>query len=122
MFRCPGAEPVGQASLDGWELEFRRVLTIVRKPGGVVEGGLWLITDDNELALDRYEGYPGWYKKALVMLDGGNVTAMTYILDKGHVGEPTKTYLDTCVQGCFDFGIDPATMFKALDRCMGKAV
>ncbi len=56
VFRCPGAEPVGQASLDGWELEFRRVLTIVRKPGGVVEGGLWLITDDNELALDRYEG------------------------------------------------------------------
>src|SRR5690625_4272884 len=84
--RCPGSRPIGRAQLQGWELEFRRVLTIVQKTGAVVEGGLWEITQADEVALDRYEGFPGWYDKRLVTVQtpGGNeVQAMTYILEKG---------------------------------------
>ena len=79
---CPDAVPLVARDLPGWELQFRRVLTIVRNPKGVVRGGLWLISDFDEKMLDRYEGYPGWYEKHFITFPDG-LTAMTYILTKG---------------------------------------
>lgn len=112
--RCPGAEPVGRAVLHGWRLEFRRVLTIVPDENATVEGGLWRITAEDEEALDRYEGFPGWYDKHLIRLDDSDELVMTYVLDKGQPALPSDQYLRTCVKGCIDFGIDPAVMFQAL--------
>lgn len=112
--RCPAAEPVSRAVLHGWRLEFRRVLTIVKNLSGTVEGGLWRITDEDEKALDRYEGFPGWYDKHLIRLGDRDELVMTYVLDKGRPAMPSDQYLDTCIQGCMDFDIDPAVMFRAL--------
>lgn len=125
-FRCPGAQPVGRARLWDWELEFRRVLTIVRKPGACVEGALWWITPEDEEALDRYEGYPEWYDKRYVEVTGvdgevpGRTTAMTYVLEYGVPEPPSERYLRTCIEGCRDFGIDPAVMLNALARSTGR--
>lgn len=119
--RCPDAVPIGPADLRGYELEFRRVLTIVKRPGGIVKGGLWKITDRDERALDRYEGYPGWYEKYLIRFSD-DVVAMTYVLNKGFEDKPARIYLETCLKGCRDFGIDPSELFKAYCRSMKAAV
>lgn len=118
--RCSDAVPLGARDLPGWELQFRRVLTIVRNPKGVVRGGLWLISDFDEKMLDRYEGYPGWYEKHFITFPDG-LTAMTYILTKGQEAEPSKGYLDVCLQGCMDFKIDPQGLFRAYLKSARKA-
>ena len=62
--RCPGAEPIGAALLPNSELVFRRgFLTIEPKQGSSVPVGIWRISDENEKALDRYEGFPKFYRK-----------------------------------------------------------
>ena len=118
--RCPNAVPMGRADLNCYTLEFRRVLTIVKRPGGIVRGGIWLISETDERALDRYEGYPGWYEKQQVRLSCGFV-AMTYVLNKGFEQKPSMGYLETCLQGCLDFGIDPEELFKAYCRSLRAA-
>ena len=112
--------PLGRTRLPGWELQFRGVLTIVKNPEGVVRGGLWLISDFDERMLDRYEGYPGWYEKHFITFPDG-LTAMTYILTKGKEAEPSKGYLDVCLQGCMDFKIDPQGLFRAYLKSARKA-
>jgi len=111
---------MGRADLNGYTLEFRRVLTIVKRPGGIVRGGIWLISETDERALDRYEGYPGWYEKHFITFPDG-LTAMTYILTKGKEAEPSKGYLDVCLQGCMDFKIDPQGLFRAYLKSARKA-
>lgn len=117
--RCLDAVNVGPAILKGYELEFRGVLTIIKRPGGIVKGGLWKISQWDELALDRYEGFPGWYEKYLIPF-GDDLMAMTYVLNRGMIAEPSPIYLETCLQGCLDFGIDPSGLFKAYCRSQRK--
>ena len=62
--RCPMAQLVCRAVLEGYELAFRcGVLTILPKAGGRIDGILWKVNDRDERALDRYEGYPHLYTK-----------------------------------------------------------
>ena len=77
--RCPAAQVVGPAVLDGYELLFRGnrrgtgVATIEPLPGSQVHGLLWKLTPECERSLDVYEGYPRLYEKENItpaVLDG----------------------------------------------------
>ena len=109
--RCPAAEVVGTAVLDGYELLFRGnrsgygVATIEPQPGKQVHGLLWKLTPECEQSLDFYEGYPRLYGKedvAVCTADGKELTVMAYIM----TGEmwrdpaiPSQTYYDGILDG-----------------------
>ena len=71
--RCPGAKLIGTGRLHGFQLEFNRHATIVESenPDSLVPVAVWKITPDDELRLDRYEGYPTYYRKISCGFDVG---------------------------------------------------
>jgi hypothetical protein len=105
--RCPTAKMVGTATLENYQLLFRgghanAVATIQPKQGGSVPVMLWDITLADEIALDRYEGWPFLYRKekVRVTLNGKHVTAMVYIMNEGRpLGTPSCYYYNVILQG-----------------------
>ena len=89
-FRCPTAKVVGASEVEGYELLFRggrrgAVATIELLEGSSVPVLLWKIRPQDELFLDRYEGYPNFYRKEMLEaeLNGKPVNAMVYIMNDG---------------------------------------
>ena len=67
-FRCPTAKVVGSAVLEDYKMVFRGarrsgVATIEKCKGFKVPVLIWKITPLDEIRLDRYEGYPYFYRK-----------------------------------------------------------
>lgn len=128
-FRCPGAKIAGMATLDDYRLLFRgsrtgAYLTVEPCKGSQVPVGVWEITEADERALDRYEGYPSfYYKKTLRVtlrseafdLDDLQVDALIYIMHEDRpLGVPSRTYLSTCGKGYLDWGFDLDILETAL--------
>lgn len=66
--RCPHARVIGTAVIKDYELLFKgsltgAYLTIEPKKGGEVPVAAWEVTESDEAALDRYEGFPTFYYK-----------------------------------------------------------
>ena len=73
-FRCPNARIIGTAVIPNYELLFKgsktgSYLTIEPKKGSSVPVAVWETTAEDELALDRYEGYPTFYYKKEIEID-----------------------------------------------------
>ncbi len=115
--RCPTAKPVGKAMLKGWQLTFRGVATLEPKEGAETPVGIWEILPQDEIALDRYEGFPRLYRKEIaeVELKGKTVKAMVYLMNDGLPCLPSKWYLDSIAQGYEDVGLDTVHITKALE-------
>ena len=93
-FRCPTARVVGTAEIDGYELLFKgsksgSYLTIEPREGATVPVAVWEVQEQDELNLDRYEGFPTFYYKKEMrlsmqsLIDGtelGEVDAIVYIM------------------------------------------
>ena len=126
-YRCPDAIPIGKCVLNNWELVFRRgVLTIEQMPGAATPIGIWAISEQDEKNLDRYEGYPRFYYKTdypmlFTFSKNGKVqgketvkSVMAYIMTDGFpIQAPSKAYLETCLQGYKDFGMQTAPLMNA---------
>ena len=100
--RCPNASYLGNTILEDWRLIFKSVATIEKDLGKYVPVGVFQITDACEIALDIYEDYPKLYdKKELdVIIDGTQVTAMTYVMvAKYGIAPPSKKYFDVISEG-----------------------
>ena len=73
-YRCPSAQVVGNVRLEDYRLTFcshnpdRGVATILPETGSHVDGVLWKITQDCEISLDHYEGYPYLYGKEAILV------------------------------------------------------
>lgn len=123
--RCPAARPYSRGQLEGYQLEWRGVLTVVRSSNALVEGGLWITTAECEAALDRREGYPYLYRKEYVWvrLPGlpSQVLAYVYIMNRGQEAFPSAGYLEACLQGARDWGIPETALTDTLpvDRHLG---
>ena len=127
FYRCPTAEPVGTAMLDGYELLFKgsrtgSYLTIEPRKGSRVPVGVWAVSEADEKALDRYEGYPNfYYKRTLVLpviyLNSGrrySREAFVYIMHEDRpFGWPSDYYMDTCLDGYESFGFDYNYLYEA---------
>ena len=128
--RCPEAAVVGTGFIPNYLLMFRgkydsAVATI--QPDRTSECGkekgvpvvVWDITPNDEKALDRYEGYPHFYKKDTVkvqMNDEKTLEAMVYIMNNGYgVGVPSGIYFNTILEGYHDNNIDSEYLFKRLE-------
>lgn len=117
--RCPQAQLIERAVLEGYELAFRRgVLTILPKEGSLVEGILWRVNAWDELTLDRYEGYPHLYTKERlpVQTDSGPQTVVAYVMTAPYCEKaqpPTSTYLQTVLVGYRLAGFDQDAVLRA---------
>ena len=95
-------------------------LTIEPKQGCTVPAAVWSVSERDELALDRYEGYPHFYYKTELELPlaetGKKLTAFVYIMhEERKLGIPTFAYIRTCVDGYRQFGFDLKHLRKAVD-------
>lgn len=129
-YRCPNAKPVGTAVIPNHVLTFRGsgsgfYLTVEPKIGSKVPVGVWEVTAADELALDRYEGYPRFYFKSDINLEvtplqGGTATmkkAFYYFMNEDcKLGLPSLIYVETCLQGYKDFGFDKRILRRTLER------
>ncbi len=121
--RCPTAEVMGTSILRNWRLWFRgenghAVATVEREQGCEVPVLVWRIQDQDEQALDRYEGWPHLYHKETLHLtmNGRQVRAMIYIMNEAghHYGIPSMGYLYTIIEGYQSAGFDSKTLVEAV--------
>lgn len=128
--RCPTAEVVGTAELEGYDLLFRggrhgAVATVEplegqsRSGNGSVPVLLWKLKPQDEHTLDVYEGWPSFYRKEIhdIELGGNTVPAMVYVMNDGHeYGEPSDYYYDTIREGYESAGFDQDYLDKAVEK------
>ena len=122
-WRCPDAHIVGFADLDGWKLAFGRHATIEPCAGAHTPALIWEISDKDERALDRYEGYPKYYYKAWLPIEiwepgadaAFEATAMVYIMaDIQKDGFPSKEYVRIIEEGYQRFNFEKNVLEGAL--------
>lgn len=126
-FRCPDAKPIGTAVLPKHSLYFRgsqsgNYLTVEKEAGGFVPVAIWAVSAADMKSLDRYEGYPTFYRKESIpiIIEGKRVEAVIYIMNEGRpYGPPTKYYLETCLEGYRDFGFDSEVLYEAVRKSKG---
>ena len=111
--RCPAAIPVESLYLQGWRLAFDGVATVIRDTHSQVAGALWQITQDCEVALDTYEGYPWMYHKQYLYQD--NKSFMIYVLNQFNPNPPGDSYLRTIRQGYQDWHLPVSKLTQAVD-------
>ena len=125
----PGTQvPMPEKNLWPYRLLFKgsktgSYLTVEPEKGCTVPVVVWEVTDQDELALDRYEGYPSFYYKTEMTLDVKGIRtgklrrrrAFVYIMrEERPYGVPASSYLSICGQGYrfFGFPVD-----KLLEAC-----
>lgn len=126
-FRCPSARIIGTAKIDGYRLLFKgsktgSYLTIEKAEGRSVPVGVWEVSETDELALDRYEGFPTFYykKELLLPIEGirshqiRNRRCFVYIMHEDRpLGLPSGYYMGVCADGYYDFGFDRSELLRA---------
>ena len=106
--RCPGSQAKGTAVLEGWRflINERGYATIEEDPTAEVHGQIWLLTPEDEAALDEYESVDvGNYRKAVLKVQqgGGEVDSMVYIDHRLKPGKPQQDYLRGILHGAAHF-------------------
>lgn len=106
--RCPAASVVGRGVLKGYRLAFCGVATVFPSDESEVPVAVWEIDEECERALDRYEGYPRLYRKETVdvEIDGVELKAMIYIMNRSRLYPPAPVYYRTIELGYEDFGFN----------------
>ena len=126
--RCPGARIIGTSVIEDYQLLFKgsktgSYLTIEPMEGAEVPVVIWEVTETDEKALDRYEGYPNFYYKKEMTLDikgirTGKVRrrdAFVYIMhEERELVIPSWYYVNTCLDGYRAFGFDEKYLFDAI--------
>ncbi len=126
--RCPDAEIVGTAVLDGWRLLFKGCATIEPNGDRNTPVLIWRISPRDERRLDTYEGWPDLYfKKDLAVeatpISGGEplaLTAMVYIMNENYeCSAPSRYYYEVLDEGYRRFGFDRSLLHQALEDSVG---
>lgn len=123
-YRCPTAELIGKAELDGWQLLFKgsqtgAYATVEKAVGYTVPVLVWEIGPIDEARLDRYEGFPYFYykKTVTVTLDGMPRRGMVYIMHENRqLGEPSYQYYRMLEDAYYRFDFDLSILEKALEN------
>ena len=133
--RCPQAGVIGTAVIKDYELLFKgsltgAYLTIEPKKGSSVPVAVWEVTETDEAALDRYEGFPTFYYKKEMELDIRDIhtgkmrreKCFVYIMhEERKIGIPSLSYVRTCLEGYISFGFDEHYLSEAQIRAVKEA-
>lgn len=132
--RCPTARIIGTSEIHNYRLLFKgsktgSYLTIEPEKGCSVPVAVWSVTDEDEWALDRYEGFPSfYYKKEMELPITGIKTGkvrrrkvFVYIMHEDRpFGVPSSFYMRTCAEGYRYFGFDLQTLLEAFTYSQEK--
>ena len=130
--RCPSARIIGTATIPSYRLMYKgsksgSYLTIEKAEGHSVPVGVWEVDGEDELALDRYEGYPSFYYKAEMKLPiqgiySGKIRIrrlFVYIMHEDReLALPSPYYVWVCREGYKAFGFDETVLDEALEYTM----
>lgn len=125
--RCPGSRIIGTSVIENYQLLFKgsmtgSYLTIEPKNGYSVPVAVWEVTPEDELRLDRYEGFPTFYYKTEMQLPVKGIRtgkirqrkAFVYIMHEDRQpGIPSDSYFDTCLDGYDSFNFDKRFLAQA---------
>ena len=114
-FRCPKAKSRGFIMLPDYKMVFRGVADMIPYRGDYCPVGIWEITEDCEIALDRYEGFPRLYRKEYFINNETDEIMMAYVMNTFGFYMPSKDYFKTIEQGYEDFGIAKNSLFDSLN-------
>ena len=128
--RCPGARIIGTSVIPDYELLFKgsktgSYLTIEPKAGASVPVAAWEVSEEDEQALDHYEGYPAFYYKAEMVLPIKGIRTgkvrrrrvFVYIMhEERSIGLPSASYVRVCREGYQAFGFDENFLMGAIRR------
>lgn len=120
-YRCPNSTVAGTAMLKGYKLQFRHHATIEPNEDSEVPILLWELDSKDERFLDKYEGYPRYYRKETIELElnGEPVEAMVYIMNgNGPLISPSDQYYSTIEQGYKETGLDTSYLEKAFEEAV----
>lgn len=120
--RCPTAKPIGVTTLKDYGLLFRgqhggAVATVESLKGASVPCLLWEITPNDEIALDRYEGFPFLYRKEIIKVKLGrkNVETMVYVMNECKpLNTPSCYYYSVILEGYKSADFDTEVLKKAV--------
>lgn len=126
--RCTSARIIGTSEIPDYELLFKgsktgSYLTIEPKEGSRVPVAAWEVSAEDELALDRYEGFPTfYYKKEMILpikgIRSGKIrlrNTFVYIMHEDRpFGLPSQFYTSTCLEGYKSFGFDSRYLAEAI--------
>ena len=117
-YRCPTAERISTGFVENYELEFRRVATIIPKQDNKVPVLVWELKPEDEKSLDRYEGFPNMYRKETIPVKIGDevVDGMVYIMNGGQISPPPESYYTGILKGYVDNGMDTSYLKGASER------
>lgn len=115
-YRCPTAKVVGTSILKDWRLLFDGPASIEKYEGYKVPILIWEIQPEDEKSLDRYEGYPSYYRKEMldVEVNGKTINAIVYIMNTNKEHIPSDYYYRVLEQGYERFGFDKNILEQAL--------
>ena len=103
---------------------------MLEREGGSVPVTVWEVTESDEAALDRYEGFPTFYYKREMRVQykgirtgrRRTVDAFVYIMHEDRpFGVPGDYYVRVCRQGYDTFGFDQEKLTEALRISAEKA-
>lgn len=116
-YRCPNSKVVSTSCIEDYRLQFNQHATIVKDKGAKTPVVLWEIAPQDWKSLDRYEGYPSYYRKELmnVKVGGRERASLVYIMNTPDfaISPPALTYLEGIKRGCKQHGIDTEYLDKA---------
>ena len=126
--RCPAARIIGTGEVPDYRLMYKgsktgAYLTIEPCEGFSVPVACWEVTAEDEAALDRYEGFPKFYRKVEMELPIKGIrsgrtrrrTVFAYVMTEGRAfGIPSRFYIDICREGYRAFGFDEKFLLEAL--------
>ncbi|MDE6670900.1 MAG: gamma-glutamylcyclotransferase [Ruminococcus sp.] len=120
--RCPDAEFIGNTMIKNYRLEFHgkknnSYLTIVPDKNSEIETAVWMISENDEKALDDYEGFPKLYRKEMfnITINGTPKQALIYIMNDGtEKALPSESYFNCVLDGYIDCGINTEQLFNAM--------
>lgn len=133
--RCPKAEPFGTTMIYGYRLLFKQSMTgayatIEQDANCCVPALIYKMTIEDELKLDRFEGYPKYYYKREFLLPvwGFNGrkkklrrSCIAYIMHEHRLlGEPDEDYFDLLDSGYERWGFDKNCLVKAMEDSIGR--
>lgn len=123
-YRCPGAKPIGAATIKDQRLIFRGVADIEPAPGETVHGGAWIINEKHLASLDRFEGYPHLYGREWIEIElesGEKRQALVYrMTSRTGTARPNRSYLTAIAEGYTDFGLPHSNLVEAVALSMAR--
>lgn len=119
MQRCPLSKPLYPVKLDDWQLVFRGYADIIPVKGEYLYGAIWDISNECEIALDRYEGVKGGlYSKKYFNFNKEKV--LWYKMNSIDIKPPDEMYYETILEGYNDFSLPDYKLKEVYERTLNN--